>query len=92
MTCPLFTAAAIHQSNGLELWVALGIVYFVPNPNVNPTVKSLDTIKCDKIQCVWNEKRKDVVRDKNKDMWLNFKEKSQSKDFWKYSQSFTKNK
>ena len=28
----------------------------MPNPNVNPTVKSHDTIKGDKIQCLWKEK------------------------------------
>ena len=43
----------------------------MPNPNVNPTVKSLDTIKCDKILCLWKEKApkpRGMIGKNNKDM------------------------
>lgn len=43
----------------------------MPNPNVNPIVKSLDTIKCDTIRCLWKDKKpkpRGTIGKNNKDM------------------------
>lgn len=42
----------------------------MPNTNVKPTVKNLDTIKWDKIWCLWKEKNpkpRRMIKKNNKD-------------------------